>query len=129
MGFEKSIITILRIFSSGRDPGIEKRLQSILCSATLSGDVQRLADLSLENPKFITTQQLQQFFVETPAKKRLVTLAAFMRWKSREKCKMIVFASTTMTVNFLETLFGRTKIPKKQTRIDQTELKGFHQIL
>nr|CAD7594109.1 unnamed protein product [Timema genevievae] len=84
--------------------------QTLLLSATLTSAVERLAGLALKDPVFVdaavaedysekksntqisTTEpslvipeSLSQFYVLTPAKLRLVTLAAFIIWKCQER--------------------------------------------
>lgn len=75
--------------------------------------------------QFQIPKQLKQYFVQVPTKKRLVTLASFLRWKaySIPNCKIIVFVSTTDSVDFHAILFGRTLLPEKLDIIegDETE--------
>ncbi|CAG8456928.1 17515_t:CDS:2 [Acaulospora morrowiae] len=145
MGFEETLKSILKVLdekTKGDDvhkdpknqlftsPTWPKRRQTILCSATLRDDVQRLAGYSLVNPTFVrgnnehygsidprtfnytTPNQLKQNYVITPAKLRLVTLTAILKsifspessetLKSR---KIIVFLSCRDSVDFHFDLF------------------------
>lgn len=84
--------------------GMVKR-QTIMLSATLSASVDRLAGLALKHPKFVDAatvnedgeehdmeliekdlvipDSLTQWYLFTPPKLRLVTLASFVIWKCR----------------------------------------------
>lgn len=77
--------------------------QTVLLSATLSPQVERLAGLTLNDPvrldaaddghtdkQLVIPQSLAQHYIVTPAKLRLVTLAAFIYWKC-QVCKTILF--------------------------------------
>jgi ATP-dependent RNA helicase DDX31/DBP7 len=97
MGFEKPVAEILEFVKKNRDKDAV-RLRTCLISATLPSKVQKLAAVSLQNPKevnaieeskedkeketFKTPSQLKQHFVEVPLKQRLVALAALLRWKT-----------------------------------------------
>jgi len=97
--------------------------RSVLCSATIKGNVQKLAGTVLKNPKVIrdgsqeTTaatirhtppSQLSQSYVVVPEKLRFVTLLSLLRQKlikmpslpKKSQSKAIVFMSTTDSVDF-----------------------------
>ncbi|GAB5586358.1 ATP-dependent RNA helicase dbp7 [Umbelopsis nana] len=117
LGFEETLKSIMKIIDERTAHGKEskfrdrisnkywpKRRQTVLCSATLRDDVQKLAGQSLVDPvfvsghgevsnmvthdmvtreeddtKFSTPNQLKQTCVLTPAKLRLVTLLAMLK--------------------------------------------------
>ncbi|ORZ15986.1 P-loop containing nucleoside triphosphate hydrolase protein [Lobosporangium transversale] len=128
LGFEESMTAILKILdarvkfaasitSANDTTGIwPKKRQTVLCSATLSEDVQRLAGTSLIEPiyisaqkdasnkkdipeaalataeekhteKFSTPEQLKQNYVIVQAKLRLVTLTALLKSAFANKIK------------------------------------------
>lgn len=77
------------------------RRQTVLLSATLTAQVEKLAGLALNSPvrldasnisedELVIPQSLHQHYVVTPAKLRLVTLGAFIHWKC--KVKFFTFA-------------------------------------
>lgn len=84
-----SVVSLLDAQSEGRN-----KRQTVLLSATLSPQVERLAGLTLNDPvrldaaddghtdkQLVIPQSLAQHYIVTPAKLRLVTLAAFIYWK------------------------------------------------
>jgi len=113
---------------------LPKRIQFILCSATIAEEVKKLAEYSLYNPKLIKDDsnedtmkeadsedhgnnmtvavptQLKQSYVITPAKLRLVTLVtklqSIIAKAPNNKAKVIVFMSCSDTVEFHYRLFG-----------------------
>ncbi|KAL6628118.1 P-loop containing nucleoside triphosphate hydrolase protein [Neocallimastix sp. 'constans'] len=114
---------------------LPKRVQFILCSATIAEEVKKLAEYSLYNPKLIKDDsneeengegvdgeensngmtvsvptQLKQSYVVTPAKLRLVTLVtklqSIIAKAPNKKAKVIVFMSCSDTVEFHHRLFG-----------------------
>jgi len=130
IGFEKDIMRILSILDE-RTGG--KPRQTILLSATLNSNVSRLANLSLSNPVRIGLKEgeengvidgygvheipkgLKQYYSVVPPKKRLIILAAFIRWKvlTEKNCKMIVFVSNCDSTNFMHSLFSNIQFPIK----------------
>ncbi|KAF9926853.1 ATP-dependent RNA helicase dbp7 [Linnemannia zychae] len=127
LGFEESMTAILKILdarvkiaasvTSGNDTTKvwPQKRQTVLCSATLSDDVQRLAGTSLVDPiyisakkeisntkgipdaalatqeeknqQFSTPEQLKQLYVIAQAKLRLVTLTALLKSAFADKNK------------------------------------------
>lgn len=71
------------------------------------------ADEELERAHAIPPQ-LKQHFTVCHAKRKLVTLAAFLRWKlqSDKNAKIIVFLSNCDSVEFLYALFSTVELPK-----------------
>ncbi|OUM61445.1 hypothetical protein PIROE2DRAFT_24694, partial [Piromyces sp. E2] len=124
---------------------LPRRIQFVLCSATIAENVQKLAEYSLYNPKLIkddsnedTMQgvegdenntgvtaavptQLKQSYVVTPAKLRLVTLVtklqSIIAKAPNKKAKVIVFMSCSDTVEFHHRLFGEYN--EKATILDE----------
>jgi ATP-dependent RNA helicase DDX31/DBP7 len=126
LGFEediRKIISALDFRVSDIDTETEvlpQRRVTILCSATMRGDVQRLGDISLNNAqhisagsapdaqgdtisKFSVPAQLKQTYIVVPAKLRLVTAIALLK-KAFRRCpptlKVIVFLSCADSVDF-----------------------------
>lgn len=86
--------------------------QTVLLSATLSPQVERLAGLTLNDPvrldaaddghtdkQLVIPQSLAQHYIVTPAKLRLVTLAAFIYWKC-QVCNTILFSLLILLIFF-----------------------------
>ncbi|KAL9582700.1 MAG: hypothetical protein Q9212_003145 [Teloschistes hypoglaucus] len=112
---------------------------TILCSATMKMNVQRLGEISLkdavhikaepvstndngeegENDQetaFLAPAQLKQSYVIVPPKQRLVTLAAFLKHTFARKgsvMKAIVFLSCADSVDFHFEVFARKREPEK----------------
>ena len=92
-----------------QEPGSSHR--TVLLSATLTSAVERLAGLTLKSPQFVDAagdeeendlvipESLNQFYILTPAKLRLVTLSAIVMWKC-QKSKMLIFCATQDMVDF-----------------------------
>jgi ATP-dependent RNA helicase DDX31/DBP7 len=132
MGFEEEIQQIVkkldarqRLSSTSRIwiPGLPEKRTTILCSATMKMNVQRLGEISLKdavlikpdesNPKakpyqslneqpaskgeFSAPAQLKQSYITVPAKLRLVTLTAFLQRTFLRKAS----DSTTKAIVFL----------------------------
>uniref|UniRef100_A0A6B2L144 ATP-dependent RNA helicase n=1 Tax=Arcella intermedia TaxID=1963864 RepID=A0A6B2L144_9EUKA len=134
MGFEREVTQIMKLLN-------EKALneqnpiprQNLLLSATLSKALSNLASVNLEKPVFIGLDSaveekednernynthkipdtLNQFFITTPMKKKLILLATFLRWKVKEEkdCKIIVFFSNCDSVEYFFTLFSAIQTP------------------
>mmetsp|Transcript_8208 Transcript_8208/g.34466 ORF Transcript_8208/g.34466 Transcript_8208/m.34466 type:complete len:701 (+) Transcript_8208:263-2365(+) len=125
----------------GRSSGVGRRRQTLLISATLSKGVKKLAGFTLHKPAYLSLDgddaedqtmpaeeevengsgekeefrvpdHLQQHFVVTPTKRKLVTLASFIRLETclQSACKMLVFVSTTDGAEFLYHLFSSTRL-------------------
>ncbi|KAJ3791069.1 DEAD-domain-containing protein [Lentinula aff. detonsa] len=154
LGFEETITGILKCLDGhrklalqavkegiGREVGgwdWERRKRTILCSATIREDVQKLANSSLTQPimikaieaelpsdstsstktphaveNFSPPTQLSQKYVITPLKLRLVVLVALLRTiitqcRGRPGSKAVVFVSCTDAVDFLWKMLGRS---------------------
>ncbi|KAI0744050.1 DEAD-domain-containing protein [Daedaleopsis nitida] len=154
LGFEETIQGILRGLDGRRKLAVQaveegksgdvggwdwsRNRRTILCSATIREDVQKLAGQTLTNPmvikaveadepsqdgqgdptvaasatqKFTPPSQLSQKYVVAPLKLRLVTLVALLRSllaQSKKGTKIIVFLSCTDSVDFHWHLFGGT---------------------
>lgn len=113
-----------------------RRRRTILCSATMREDVQKLAGTTLTNPivikamadasetdlqvvpgsqKFTPPSQLSQKYVVVPLKLRLVTLVALLRQllaqsQTKKGTKIIVFLSCTDSVDFHWNMLGGTSM-------------------
>ena len=134
LGFEKDIQRILSNLNLQSKKkcqfevsGLPSKRTTILCSATMKMEVQRLKDLSLKDPAFIQVEarqndpingnegekhgkdsfsapaQLKQSYAIVPAKLRLVSLAAVLKRAFATRgsvTKAIVFVSCADSVNF-----------------------------
>ncbi|MCJ1369044.1 ATP-dependent RNA helicase dbp7 [Loxospora ochrophaea] len=138
LGFEEEVLGIIKKLDDkneatkvGTVPGLPGRKMTILCSATLKMNVQRLGENSLrdaihikaepedlgfresteiEERPFSMPAQLKQSYVIVPAKQRLVALAAYLRRAfSRQGAvtKAIVFISCADSVDFHFNVFAR----------------------
>lgn len=122
MGFEESIVEILKIIRGKRTEGLPNP-RVILCSATIQKNVKQLAELTMDkDPLFIyvskkesksirlkeelqeisVPDQLVQSFAIVPAKVRLVSLIGLLRhvMSSQEESHVIVFVSCRDSVDF-----------------------------
>ncbi|KIY49111.1 DEAD-domain-containing protein [Fistulina hepatica ATCC 64428] len=125
------------------------RRRTILCSATIRDDVQKLAGTALTNPllinaaqvdndkeasrddppssvQFTPPSQLSQKYTVVPVKLRLVALVALLRSliaqsQTSEGAKIIVFLSCTDSVDFHWRLFGSSSM---ETTLDIDEDDG-----
>ncbi|RHZ68900.1 hypothetical protein Glove_292g64 [Diversispora epigaea] len=154
LGFEEKLQSILKILDEKSNDdedddvrnqlpftslSLPRRRQTILCSATLKNNVKNLAGYALDNPIFIgekndpedssysTPNQLQQTYVTTPAKLRLITLTSLLKFTFREKntinSKIVVFLSCCDSVDFHFDLFANSgKFPNEQ-KIDDSKNK------
>lgn len=146
LGFEVQIKEILselqRRFNSDAQHahGSPLRRTTILCSATMKMNVQRLGSMSLRDAVhlkantlgaeangnleisheqiFAAPAQLKQSCLIVPAKQRLVTLAALLKHNFARKgsvMKAIVFMSCADSVDFHFSVFGRQPQPTDVT--------------
>ncbi|XP_067661640.1 ATP-dependent DNA helicase DDX31-like [Haliotis asinina] len=153
LGYEKHISQIVTALNTRSNHG----RQTILLSATLSDGVERMAGMSLGDPKhiylsdtpslemsssactesqdksgdsasmFTVPQNLQQFFVITPSKLKLVTLAAFILGKLQGRGhKMVVFMGTQDAVEFHHQLFTRTLCEVQGKDADRLSMFRLH---
>lgn len=155
LGFEEDIGKILDILDSkakldqhmpAGDP-MPKRRVTMLCSATMKTNVQKLGEISLKEANYIKAErnnddtlphseagnevfqapaQLRQSYIITPAKLRLVGLnavlhRAFIRQTAYPK--VIVFFSCTDSVDFHYEVFTRKK-EQPQTAEDKKSRKN-----
>eukprot|EP00743_Colponemidia_sp_Colp-15_P007835 GILK01008485.1.p1 GENE.GILK01008485.1~~GILK01008485.1.p1 ORF type:complete len:901 (-),score=189.09 GILK01008485.1:63-2714(-) len=102
LGFEKDIKQIIEFIDTRRQ--VKAPRQSILISATLREDIERLAAMSLNDPMKVgfelaekahktrkdqmadykAPKQLLQSYVTVPSKQKLIALTAFLRWKMNQ---------------------------------------------
>ncbi|KAA8901431.1 P-loop containing nucleoside triphosphate hydrolase protein [Sphaerosporella brunnea] len=147
LGFEEDIGKILDILNSrsklenhapSDDPMPKKRV-TMLCSATMKTNVQKLGEISLkdatyikaEKPdtdtektedggeKFTAPAQLRQSYLTIPAKLRLVGLNAVLQRafiRSTAHPKVIVFFSCTDSVDFHYEVFTRKSPPTEEEK-------------
>ena len=137
MGFEEELQGIVKKLDARQRPslipGIPSRRTTILCSATLKMNVQRLGEISLkdavhikadptdedeqtrnahkdEEDAFRVPAQLKQTYAIVPAKLRLVSLTAYLKRTFIRKgsvMKAIVFVSCADSVDFHFELFTK----------------------
>ena len=151
LGFEDEIQKIVRkLDERQRDrgiPGLPTRRTTILCSATMKMNVQRLGEISLKDAMLIKAEvaaddkdgggaanarstetvfsapaQLKQSYTIAAAKLRLVTLTALLKRTFARKgsvMKAIVFVSCADSVEFHFEAFTRN--PEKEDRSKEAE--------
>ncbi|KAF8348304.1 DEAD-domain-containing protein [Amanita rubescens] len=150
LGFEETITGILdgldgrrrlAMQAAEQGKGMEvrdwewKRRRTILCSATIREDVQKLAGKALSDPLmvkataldlkiFTPPSQLSQKYVVVPLKLRLVTLVALLRTllvpsTSGTGTKIIVFFSCTDSVDFHWDMFGKASMNDHESSSDE----------
>ena len=133
MGFEKDLQEIVKALDErqqpSRIPGVPTKRTTVLCSATLKMNVQKLGEISLkdaehikadeadaseqandEDSAFRVPAQLKQSYVVVPSKLRLVTLSAYLKRTFMRKgsvMKAIVFVSCADSVDFHFEAFKR----------------------
>ena len=135
LGFEEDITKIVRKLDRRRGmhtdiPGLPERRITILCSATLKANVEKLGDISLKDAvlvrgekddasedqqkgdenAFLAPAQLKQSYITCATKLRLVTLSALLRKTFARKgsvMKAIVFMSCADSVDFHHKLLTR----------------------
>ncbi|GAB1191409.1 ATP-dependent RNA helicase dbp7 [Aspergillus pseudonomiae] len=144
LGFEKELQGIIQKLDArqrpSRIPGIPTKRTTILCSATLKMNVQKLGEISLKDAVHIKADpadedgetkkkdddgfrvpaQLKQSYALVPAKLRLVALTAYLKRTFMRKgsvMKAIVFVSCADSVDFHFEVFSR----KKQYRDESEE--------
>lgn len=129
LGFEQDIQKIVSILNlrmrktqTTEIPGLPERRTTVLCSATIKNDVNRLGSITLKDAVSISAEpgeegqngeqtettfsapaQLKQSYAVVPAKLRLVTLVAILRRAFARKgsvMKTIVFISCADSVDF-----------------------------
>jgi ATP-dependent RNA helicase DDX31/DBP7 len=141
LGFEEEIQKIVRKLDERQKdrgiPGLPKRRTTILCSATMKMNVQRLGEISLKDAVLIKAEaadgeevrgdangilkdtvfsapaQLKQSYTIVAAKLRLVTLTALLKRTFARKgsvMKAIVFVSCADSVDFHFEAFTRDPI-------------------
>ncbi|KAK4870411.1 hypothetical protein LT330_004759 [Penicillium expansum] len=152
MGFEEELQGIVKKLDArqrpSRVPGVPTRRTTILCSATLKMNVQKLGEISLKDAVHIKTDpseeddeksnkdeeesfrvpaQLKQSYAIVPAKLRLVSLTAFLKRTFMRKgsvMKAIVFMSCADVVDFHFELFSRNQDREQQKKSDEEEKDG-----
>ena len=141
LGFEEEIQGIIEKLERQSSPSkllaLPSRRTTVLCSATMKMNVQRLGDISLkdavhiipdpnlkyteaesstkDSEAFCAPNQLQQSYIIVPAKQRLVTLAALLMstftsisiQRAKGVFKAIVFLTCADSVDFHFQLFSR----------------------
>ncbi|KAJ5939316.1 hypothetical protein N7466_002450 [Penicillium verhagenii] len=154
LGFEEELQGIVKKLDERQQashiPGIPTRRTTVLCSATLKMNVQRLGEISLKDAihikadpsdedgeartdnaeeSFRVPAQLKQSYAIVPAKLRLVSLTAYLKRTFVRKgsvMKVIVFVSCADSVDFLFEVFSRkygTRIPKSKHNDEDEEEK------
>ena len=140
LGFEEQIQKIVQTLDAVIKPdsslaGLPQKRNTILCSATMKMNVQRLGEISLKDAimispsaeervesvdesknsrshaKFSAPAQLKQSYAVVPAKLRLVTLTALLKRTFARKgsvMKSIVFLSCADSVDFHFNLFAHS---------------------
>ncbi|KAI0101508.1 DEAD/DEAH box helicase [Nemania sp. FL0031] len=155
MGFEdelKSIVSKIRkeeLKSSNKDgvkfDKLPQRRVTILCSATMKRNVQKLGEISLQDAVHITgtksendgeettemneavfsaPSQLKQAYLIVPAKLRLVTLIALLKSSFARRgsvMKAIIFISCADSVDFHFELFRNTNTRSNPKEVSLTE--------
>ncbi|KAJ5423829.1 hypothetical protein N7491_009045 [Penicillium cf. griseofulvum] len=149
MGFEEELQGIVKKLDArqrpSRVPGVPTRRTTILCSATLKMNVQKLGEISLkdavhikadpneedneksnkdEEESFRVPAQLKQSYAIVPAKLRLVSLTAYLKRTFMRKgsvMKAIVFMSCADVVDFHFELFSRNQDRDQQRKSDEGE--------
>ena len=140
LGFEEEIRGIVEKLDertkggNGGIPGLPNRRTTVMCSATMKMNVQKLGEISLKDAvhikagsqgsgdqekqaskdlAFLAPAQLKQSYVVVPAKQRLVTLAALLKRTFARRgsvMKAIVFLSCADSVDFHFEVFARKDV-------------------
>ncbi|KAJ5496936.1 hypothetical protein N7463_008923 [Penicillium fimorum] len=152
MGFEEELQGIVKKLDArqrpSRVPSVPTRRTTILCSATLKMNVQKLGEISLkdavhikadpneddddksnndEEESFRVPAQLKQSYAIVPAKLRLVSLTAYLKRTFMRKgsvMKAIVFMSCADVVDFHFELFSRNQDRDQQRKSDEEGKDG-----
>ncbi|KAL8747183.1 MAG: hypothetical protein Q9190_000890 [Brigantiaea leucoxantha] len=154
LGFEDDIKEIVRKLEAGRSDEEQRtvatrlpnRRTTIMCSATMKMNVQRLGEISLrdavhitaephkadeavestssEDKAFLAPAQLKQSFIIVPPKQRLVTLAALLKHTFARRgsvMKSIVFLSCADSVDFHYEIFSRKSTSKDTPKSNDSD--------
>ncbi|KAI9375801.1 P-loop containing nucleoside triphosphate hydrolase protein [Aspergillus egyptiacus] len=154
LGFEKDLQGIIEKLDArkrpSRIPGMPEKRATILCSATLKMNVQKLGEISLkdavhikadpadedgeekadkdEDAAFRVPAQLKQSYAIVASKLRLVTLTAFMKRTFMRKgsvMKAIIFVSCADSVNFHFEVFTRKLQDQAEEEKEKNESSDF----
>ena len=126
MGFQKDLSFIVCALDRAAGDAKDRR-RNVLVSATLNKQVQQLAYFSLRNPEYVDPggieapevmakkeydlpPGLQQSYALVEMKERLSTLAAFLRAKCLEGCRVLVFFSSIDAIEFHYALFTKARL-------------------
>ncbi|KAJ5629504.1 hypothetical protein N7528_003161 [Penicillium herquei] len=149
LGFEEELQGIVSKLDArqrpSRIPGMPTRRTTVLCSATLKMNVQRLGEISLkdavhikadpadedgesrgankDDESFRVPAQLKQSYAVVPAKLRLVSLTAYLKRTFIRKgsvMKAIVFVSCADSVDFHFEVFSR-KYGERRKKSDDND--------
>ena len=156
LGFEDDIRTIVKTLeqqSGGRQkhiPGLPPKRTTILCSATMKMNVQKLGEMSLKDavhikndssdpknkserdspdksPEFSAPAQLQQSYIIVPPKQRLVTLFGLLKRTFARKgsvMKAIVFLSCADSVDFHFSVLTRSTSPSSRDSSPEPDISS-----
>ncbi|KAF5302698.1 hypothetical protein FQR65_LT08440 [Abscondita terminalis] len=126
MGFRKDIISLVEALNKAKSAQDNETLdydpcsqQTMLLSASLTKDVTELADFVLKNHTFVDALEddqsdsdrllipntIEQSYILTPVKTRLVTLSAIIAAKCKQNSKIFVFMASTQMVEYYYDLF------------------------
>lgn len=140
MGFEQQVSQILQALDKKKEDAIVR--QTVLVSATINSNVEKLAELTLSDAVFVdadqlsseetnddktfaTPHQLVQHFLVVPAKLRLVALTSFLRKEMRsDSSKIVIFFSTCDAVDFHFKLFEQCKWPNMRQTVHEKNIFG-----
>lgn len=150
LGFEQELQGIIQKLDArqrpSRIPGVPAKRATILCSATLKMNVQKLGEISLKDAihikadpededgesgdgdkdedAFRVPAQLKQSYAIVPSKLRLVALTGFLKRTFMRKgsvMKAIVFVSCADSVDFHFKLFSRPKEEEKSSDKEESD--------
>ncbi|KAB8228181.1 putative ATP-dependent RNA helicase [Aspergillus alliaceus] len=148
LGFEKELQGIIEKLTArqrpSRIPGVPANRTTILCSATLKMNVQKLGEISLKDAVHIKADpadedgeprkkdddgfrvpaQLKQSYAIVAAKLRLVTLTAYLKRTFMRKgsvMKAIVFVSCADSVDFHFEVFSRKNQYREQSEEEKED--------